>query len=93
LPKTPTLLASLKQTASDKLWWVVGGSAVLSGICGAIAKGPFGLVEGLSILIAAAFIMTITTIADLIKDKKFVALQSLIHEDSVPVIRGKFGAT
>lgn len=35
----------------------------------------------------------ITTYADLVKDKRFVALQSIIREGTIPVIRGKFGAT
>jgi P-type E1-E2 ATPase len=52
-----------------------------------------GLVEGISIIIVALFIMLITSWADHIKDTRFVSLQSLIREESVPVIRGKFGAT
>lgn len=38
-------------------------------------------------------ILFITTVADLVKDRRFVALQSLIKEETCPVIRGKFGAT
>lgn len=93
LPVTPALLDSLKQTAQDKLWWVVGGTALLSAICGAFAHGWKGLTEGLSIIVAAAVIMLISTVADLMKDRRFVGLQSLVKEESVPVIRGKFGAT
>ena len=37
--------------------------------------------------------MIIITYADLIKDKRFVSLQALIKEETIPVIRGKFGAT
>lgn len=37
--------------------------------------------------------MLIITYTDLIKDKRFVSLQSLIKEETIPVIRGKFGAT
>lgn len=37
--------------------------------------------------------MIITTGADLVKDRRFVALQSLIKEETCPVIRGKFGCT
>ena len=37
--------------------------------------------------------MLIGTYADYVKDGRFVALQSLIKEENVPVIRGKFGAT
>ena len=37
--------------------------------------------------------MLILTYSDLVKDKRFVSLQSLIKEEVIPVIRGKFGAT
>lgn len=93
LPQAPSLWESIKQTCSDKLWWVVGGSAVLSGICGAVANGPAGLVEGASIIAAVLVIITIVSFADWFKDTRFVDLQASIQEQSVPVIRGKFGAT
>lgn len=35
----------------------------------------------------------ILTYSDLVKDRRFVSLQSLIKEENIPVIRGKFGAT
>jgi hypothetical protein len=52
-----------------------------------------GMVEGISIILAACFIMLITTLTDWVKDKKFVSLQKYIKNEQVPVIRGKFGAT
>lgn len=69
------------------------GTALLSGICGGAVHGWGGLVEGLSIIIASLLIMLIGTFADYKKDQQFVGLQSLIKEEDVPVIRGKFGAT
>jgi len=92
LPRSPNLIASLKETASDYLWIAVAASALLSGICGAFQKGWGGLGEGISIIIAAAFLILIGAITDLMKDRQFVNLQSLIKEESVPVIRGKFGS-
>lgn len=65
----------------------------MSGICGAAAHGAKGLVEGISIIIAGVLMMLILTWSDLVKDKRFVSLQSLIKEESIPVLRGKFGAT
>jgi Ca2+-transporting ATPase len=93
LPVASSFCESLKQTCSDKLWWVVAGSAILSGICGAVANGAAGLVEGASIIAAVTVIITIVSFADWFKDTRFVDLQGSIQEQSVPVIRGKFGAT
>ena len=75
------------------MWWVVGGSAVLSGVFGGFRHGWGGLGEGIAILVATIVIMTIGTFADLYKDKKFVGLQSLIKEENIAVVRGKFGST
>jgi Ca2+-transporting ATPase len=97
LPETPGLLDSIKQEAQNRLWWVVGGSAVLSGFCGAftITGAPWymGLIEGASIIIAAMFIMLVSSVADMTKDKRFVKLLDMNKEETVAVIRGKFGAT
>jgi len=62
-------------------------------LTGGFALGWGGLVEGFSIVLAALVIISITSIADWIKDKRFVQLQSLIKEEKVTVIRGKAGAT
>jgi hypothetical protein len=72
---------------------VVGASALLSAVCSGFAMGLGGLVEGVSIIIAAIILIAITSMADWLKDKRFVGLQSLIKEETVAVIRGKFGAT
>jgi magnesium-transporting ATPase (P-type) len=95
LPATPKFLDSIKQEGSNKMWWVVGGSALLSGLCGAFVLTPWymGIWEGISIILAAMFIMLVSSVADMIKDRRFVELLSMNKEDSVPVIRGKFGAT
>lgn len=77
----------------DKTWWVMGATALLSGICGWAAHGSKGLVQGISIIIAGFLMISIMAYADLVKDKRFVALQSIIKEGTIPVIRGKFGAT
>jgi Ca2+-transporting ATPase len=71
----------------------VGATALFSGICSGIAHGWKGLTEGISIIIAGLLMMFILTWSDLVKDKRFVSLQSLIKEGTIPVIRGKFGAT
>jgi P-type E1-E2 ATPase len=75
------------------MWWVVGGSGVVVAIINAFVVGWSGLIEGMSILGAVLLIIAISSFADWFKDKRFVDLQSLISEESVAVIRGKFGAT
>jgi len=93
IPQEPRLLDSLRQTCSDRLWWGVGASAAASALCGGIAYGVAGLVEGASTVGAAVLIIAVSSFADWVKDKRYVDLQSLIQEESVAVIRGKFGAT
>jgi hypothetical protein len=49
--------------------------------------------EGISILVSAIMLIVITSLADLMKDKQFVALQAEILEETVTVLRGKLGST
>jgi magnesium-transporting ATPase (P-type) len=51
-----------------------------------------GFFDAISIILAALGLISITAVADWIKDNRFVHLQSLIKEDNVTVIRGKSGA-
>ena len=87
------MIDSIKQTCQDKVWLVVGATAAVSAVCSGFALGLGGLVEGVSIIIAAMILIAITSIADWVKDKRFVSLQGLIKDETVAVIRGKFGAT
>ena len=66
--------ASVKDVAMEKQWLFVGGTAVVSGISGAIGIGPGGLLEGISIIIASIFIIIISAVADYVKDKRFTEL-------------------
>lgn len=93
LPTPPGLMDSIKQTCQDKVWLVVGASAALSAVCSGFAVGVGGLLEGISIIIAAMILIAITSVADWVKDKRFVSLQGLIKDENVAVIRGKFGNT
>jgi len=93
IAEAPRLLDSLKQTCQDRLWWVAGGSAVVSAVVGGCVYGVGGLVEGASIVAAVILIIAISSLADWYKDRRFVQLQSLIQEESIAVMRGKLGAT
>jgi len=58
---------------------------------GWIIIGFGGLVEGISIIMAALFIVVVTTLADYVKDRQFVKLKGLILDEVVPCIRGRYG--
>lgn len=93
LPQLPSIIDSLKQTIMNRLWLAIGASALLSAVCNGFVQGLSGMVEGISIVIVGLLIIVITTLADYIKDKNFVLLQGIVQEETVPTIRGKFGAT
>jgi len=69
-----SFFASVKDVALEKQWLFVGGTAIVSGISGAIGIGPGGLLEGISIIIASIFIIIISAVADFVKDKRFTEL-------------------
>lgn len=52
-----------------------------------------GWIEGVSILIAIALIVLISSCNDWSKDKKFAEINALAENGSVPVIRGKAGCS
>jgi len=87
------MLESIKQTLQDRLWMVAAGTAGISAIGNALIGDWEGLGEGLAVIIAIVLIIVITSIADYVKDRRFINLQSLIKDENVAVIRGKFGAT
>ena len=47
----------------------------------------------MAIVVATFIIIAVTSTADFFKDKAFVNLQSLVKEEKIAVIRGKFGQT
>jgi len=78
----------------EPLWLVMILSALISWLTSIVCTGQFkaSTGEAISIILAAFGLITITAVADWIKDNRFVHLQSLIKEDNVTVIRGKSGA-
>jgi len=94
LPVMNSFLSSLKQVMrEDKTWIAVAFTALISGICGAISLGWNGLAEGISIIIVAIMMLIISSLADYVKDRKFIDLASLVKDESIPVVRGRMGAT
>jgi len=76
---------------------VVGVTALLSGVCGWCSDDEEGgwqaILEAISILVAAFFLITVTSVAAWRKDQEFVQLQTLIKDEKIPVVRGKYGTT
>ena len=63
----------MKQTIKDYLWLFVFATALLSSIGGVIESGSVkGLMQGISIVVFALLIISITAIADWLKDRQFV---------------------
>jgi P-type Ca2+ transporter type 2B len=59
-----------------------------------VASGPaWGWVQGVSIYFAIFIIVSLSSLTDWAKDKQFVRLQSLVKDEDIAVIRGKYGAT
>jgi Ca2+ transporting ATPase len=74
------------------LYMAIG--AFITIITGMVSQGPsWGWLQGVSIFVALFIIVAITSLNDWIKDKQFVRLQSLVKDETIPVIRGKYGAT
>lgn len=91
LPQTASFKESIAQAAREPVWTAITVAAFTSALCGWWADGVSGLVQGLAIIVAAIVIIAVTSAADWMKDSRFVQLQSLIKEESVPAIRGNSG--
>ena len=76
----------------DRILLVVAIFAVLSIIPGMVVEPSTGWVEGVFILVALFVQVLITAWNDYTKDKKFVALQSMNRDETIPVLRGKKGS-
>ena len=88
----PPFLESLKDGLNDRILLLVAIFAILSIIPGMIVEPKSGWVEGVFILVALFISVLITALNDYGKDTKFVDLQSLNREESLPVYRGKKGS-
>ena len=75
------------------MWVAIVGSALAAGICGMFVEGFDSVIEAIFICAMAFLIIAISSATDYCKDKRFVALQSLVKDENVTVIRGKNHAT
>ena len=90
-PQKPPFFDSVKDALNDRILLLVAIFAVISIIPGMVVEPAQGWIEGVIIIVAMALQILITAISDYRKDKKFVELQSMNREESLPVIRGKRG--
>jgi len=75
------------------MWVAIGATALLSSIVSVFFWDVHGIWEGVSIILVAVLLIAIIAGTDYVKDKKYIELSANIKEESVPVIRGKLGAT
>jgi Ca2+-transporting ATPase len=90
-PVSPPFFDSVKDALNDRILMLVAVFAVISIIPGMVVSPKNGWVEGVFILIALFVQVLITAWNDHSKDEKFVTLQNLNREESLPVLRGKRG--
>ena len=90
-PVSPPFFDSVKDALNDRILMLVAVFAVISIIPGMVVSPKNGWVEGVFILVALFVQVLITAWNDHNKDEKFVTLQNLNREESLPVLRGKRG--
>jgi hypothetical protein len=90
-PVNPPFFDSVKDALNDRILMLVAIMAVVSIIPGMVVSPKNGWVEGVFILVALFVQVLITAWTDSNKDNKFVQLQNLNREESLPVLRGKRG--
>jgi len=84
----------LKEALDNRILLYLAIAAFFTIITGIVANGwKEGWIEGASIYIAILIIVLITSGNDYVKDKQFVNLFSLVKDETIAVIRGKYGAT
>lgn len=94
LAQIPPLKDSIKEALDDRILLALGIAAFLTIITNMVAEGPaWGWVQGVSIYIAMFIVVAISSLNDWAKDKQFVRLQSVLKDEDIAVIRGKYGAT
>jgi len=75
------------------MWLIIGVTAMLTSLVALFSGRPWDALEGISIIIISAILIMLMVFTDYFKDKKYIELSGKIKEETVPVIRGKLGAT
>ena len=92
IPQRAKFFDSVKDAINDRIMLMVAIFAVISIIPGMIIEPSIGWLEGTIILVALLIQVIITAYNDFVKDSKFIELQSINRDESLPVIRGKHGS-
>jgi Ca2+-transporting ATPase len=85
-------MSSVWEALNDRIMLLVAIFAIISIIPGMIIHPATGWLEGTIILIALFVQVLICAWNDHNKDTKFIELQSMNRDESLPVIRGKHGS-
>ena len=83
----------MKEALDNRILLYLAIAAFFTVITGMVANGWWGWIEGASIYVAILIIVAITSGNDWLKDTQFVNLVSLVKDEDIAVIRGKYGAT
>jgi len=75
------------------MWVVIFATAIVSSLVSLFCGAFKDFWEGISIIIVSLLLISIISITDWLKDRKYIELSNNIKEEKVPVIRGKLGAT
>jgi hypothetical protein len=81
----------VKDSLNDRIVLLVAIFAIISIIPGMVVSPKNGWMEGVFILVGLVVSVMISSYNDYQKDQKFVMLQNLNREESLPVVRGKRG--
>lgn len=92
-PPLASVFESIMQTLQNILWVAIGATALLSSAVSLFFMEWKAVWEGISIVLVAILLIAIIACTDYLKDKKYIELSANIKEETVPVIRGKLGAT
>jgi len=89
----PTLWSSIKEALDNRILLCLAIAGFFTIIAGLINNPAWGWIEGVAIIVGIFIIVSIQAANDWMKDKQFVKLQSIVKDEEIPVIRGKYGAT
>ena len=84
---------SIKEALDNRILLYLAIAALITLLTGLIENPKWGWIEGVAIFVAIFIIVAITSGNDWVKDKQFVRLMSLVKDENIAVIRGKYGAT
>lgn len=85
--------SSFIDALDQRIYFVLAICVLISIVTGMVNDPKLGWVKGVSILVGLLILVSVTSLSDYEKDKRFVQMSNLAKEEYLPVLRGKKGAT